>query len=55
MSATGHRDLELSCTCCGEPFVYTAGEQELHAVRGVAHEPHECPPCRRRLGRSIRG
>ena len=55
MSATAHRDLELSCTCCGERFLFTAGEQELNAVRGVTHEPHECPACRRRLGRSLLG
>jgi hypothetical protein len=47
-----HEDLELNCRHCGERFVYTAGEQELHAVRGVSHQPRECPSCRRLLGRA---
>jgi hypothetical protein len=49
--STRHADVELSCTCCGDSFVYSAGEQELHAVRGVAHEPRQCPNCRKLLGR----
>jgi hypothetical protein len=36
MSSTRHSDLQLCCTCCGDNFVYSAGEQELHAVRGIA-------------------
>src|SRR5438309_465920 len=50
MSGKPHLDLELRCTCCGDRFVYSAGEQELHAVRGVAREPRQCPTCRRLLG-----
>lgn len=50
MFATRPTDLELRCACCGDRFVYSAGEQELRAVRGVAHEPRACPPCRKRLG-----
>ena len=46
-----HTDVELHCTCCGDRFVYSAGEQELHALRGVAGGPRECPTCRRLLGR----
>jgi hypothetical protein len=51
MSGKSHSDVELRCTCCGASFVYSAGEQELHAVRGVARTPRECPTCRRLLGR----
>ena len=51
MSST-HCDLELRCNCCGDEFVYSAGEQELHRVRGVNREPNECPACRRLLGRA---
>jgi hypothetical protein len=50
MSLTRHSDIELRCTCCRDRFVYSAGEQELLAVRGVAEEPRECPTCRRLLG-----
>ena len=52
MSPIRHSDVELRCTCCGDRFVYSAGEQELHAVRGVAREPRECPTCRKLLGRA---
>jgi hypothetical protein len=51
MSGKTHSDVELRCICCGDRFVYSSGEQELHAVRGVAREPRECPTCRRLLGR----
>jgi Probable zinc-ribbon domain len=52
MTNTVLADVELRCSCCGDVFVYSAGEQELHAVRGVRREPRECPDCRRLLGRS---
>jgi len=51
MSPIRHSDLELHCAWCGDRFVYSAGEQELHAVRGVMRQPRECPSCRRLLGR----
>jgi hypothetical protein len=51
MSAIRPTDVELRCACCGDSFVYSAGEQELRAVRGVAHEPRACPACRKLLGR----
>jgi hypothetical protein len=50
MSSIRHTDVHLQCHCCGENFVYSAGEQELHAVRGVERAPSACPPCRRLLG-----
>jgi hypothetical protein len=52
MPSTRHADLMLNCTCCGDNFVYSAGEQELHAVRGVKRTPSACPACRKRLGRN---
>lgn len=52
MSPIRHSDVELRCAFCGDRFVYSAGEQELQSVRGVAGEPRECPTCRRRLGRA---
>jgi putative zinc ribbon protein len=51
MSSIQHADIQLRCACCGDSFVYSAGEQELHAVRGVAREPRVCPSCRKLLGR----
>jgi hypothetical protein len=52
MPSTRHADIELRCAFCDDRFVYSAGEQELHAVRGVKSQPRECAPCRRLLGRS---
>jgi hypothetical protein len=52
MSAMRHSDIELNCACCGVHFVYSAGEQELLAVRGVVRQPRECPTCRKLLGRA---
>ena len=51
MSSIRHADVMLNCTCCGDTFVFSAGEQELHRVRGVAWEPRVCPPCRKLVGR----
>lgn len=51
MSTTRLADIELRCACCGEGFVYSAGEQELYALRGGGRRPNECPTCRKLLGR----
>ena len=51
MPAIHHADVELHCACCGDSFVYSAGEQELHAVRGVTATPRVCPTCRKLVGR----
>jgi hypothetical protein len=40
-------DVVLSCAACGDDFVFTAGEQELRALRGLADlTPHHCSRCR---------
>jgi hypothetical protein len=52
MPSIRRSDIELSCTCCGARFVYSAGEQELLAVRGVSRQPRACPACRKLLGRA---
>src|SRR5438128_7453433 len=41
-------DKDLTCRECGNPFVWTAGEQEFYAQKGLLHEPQRCPECRRR-------
>jgi hypothetical protein len=40
-------DQTLQCTECGDSFVFSAGEQELLAVRGTSGTPSRCPRCRR--------
>ncbi|HMQ29546.1 MAG TPA: zinc-ribbon domain-containing protein [Chloroflexaceae bacterium] len=43
-----YKDMELICRNCGEPFIFTAGEQEFYADKGFLHEPTRCPRCRSR-------
>jgi hypothetical protein len=42
-------DKHLRCTSCGDGFVFSAGEQELHRLRGISNEPQNCPTCVRGL------
>jgi len=39
-------DKVLKCRDCGNEFVFTAGEQEFYASRGLMNEPGRCPSCR---------
>ncbi len=50
-------DKTLNCRDCGTDFVFTAGEQEFYATRGLQNEPGRCPECRtaRRSQRSSGG
>lgn len=41
-------DRQLRCRECGEPFVWTAGEQEFYHQKGLLHEPQRCHTCRAR-------
>ena len=36
----------LTCKECGQPFVFTAGEQEFYAEKGFENEPQRCKTCR---------
>ena len=38
-------DKEINCKDCGGPFVFTAGEQEFYAQKGLQNEPARCPRC----------
>jgi CxxC-x17-CxxC domain-containing protein len=42
-----YSDQTLTCRDCGQEFVWTAGEQEFYASRGLMHPPSRCPSCRR--------
>jgi CxxC-x17-CxxC domain-containing protein len=42
-----YADQNLTCRDCGQPFVWSAGEQEFYASRGLLHPPSRCPDCRR--------
>jgi hypothetical protein len=43
-----YKDMRLICRGCGEPFYFTAGEQEFYADKGFLNEPTRCPKCRTR-------
>lgn len=38
-------DRTITCRDCGQPFVFTAGEQAFYQERGFS-EPQRCPGCR---------
>ena len=40
------QDKTLTCVDCGQPFVFTAGEQEFFAQRGFQNEPKRCKACK---------
>ena len=42
-----YEDKTLICRDCGREFIFTAGEQEFFAERGLENEPQRCPDCRR--------
>lgn len=39
-------DKLLICRDCDKEFVFTVGEQEFYASKGLQHEPRRCPDCR---------
>ena len=39
-------DKTLVCKDCGAEFVFTAGEQEFYAEKGLENEPKRCKTCR---------
>ncbi len=41
-----YTDKVLRCRECGVEFVFSAGEQEFYASRGLMNEPGRCPACR---------
>ena len=41
-----YEDEKLVCEDCGKEFVFTAGEQEFYAEKGLVNKPKRCPDCR---------
>ena len=39
-------DKTLTCRDCSREFIFTAGEQEFYAQRGLMNEPKRCNDCR---------
>jgi CxxC-x17-CxxC domain-containing protein len=42
----GFVDKLLTCRDCDKEFVFTAGEQQFYASKGLQHEPRRCNDCR---------
>ena len=42
-----YEDKTLVCKDCGAEFVFTAGEQEFYAEKGLVNKPKRCPDCRK--------
>lgn len=41
-----YEDKTLKCKDCSAEFIFTAGEQEFYAEKGLQHEPQRCKSCR---------
>jgi len=39
-------DKTLTCSDCGNDFVFTAGEQDFYRSKGFTNEPKRCIGCR---------
>jgi CxxC-x17-CxxC domain-containing protein len=39
-------DRQITCLDCGQPFVFTAGEQQFYEKKGFREEPKRCKTCR---------
>jgi CxxC-x17-CxxC domain-containing protein len=41
-----YQDKTLVCRDCGQEFIFSAGEQEFFASKGLQNEPGRCSNCR---------
>jgi len=39
-------DKTLTCRECGADFIFSVGEQEFYAEKGLTNEPQRCASCR---------
>jgi len=42
-----YEDEKLICEDCGVEFVFTEGEQQFYAEKGLLNKPKRCPECRK--------
>ena len=42
-----YEDKTLTCEDCGQEFVFSAGEQEFYAQKGLVNTQKRCPDCRK--------
>ena len=43
-----YQDEKLICEDCGAEFVFSSGEQEFYAEKGLVNKPKRCPECRKK-------
>jgi CxxC-x17-CxxC domain-containing protein len=43
---TNGEDQSINCVDCGQQFLFTAGEQEFYATKGLTNAPTRCKACR---------
>ncbi|MCR5635626.1 MAG: zinc-ribbon domain containing protein [Clostridiales bacterium] len=49
-----YEDKTLICKECGKEFIFSAGEQEFYAEKGLTNEPQRCKECRDARKKAIR-
>lgn len=49
-----YQDEKLVCEDCGSEFIFTEGEQEFYAEKGLVNKPKRCPDCRKNRRQSNR-
>jgi len=42
-----YQDETLKCDDCGKDFIFTTGEQEFYAEKGLVNKPKRCNECRK--------
>jgi len=42
-----YQDQKLICEGCGCEFIFTIGEQEFYAEKGLTNKPKRCTDCRK--------
>ena len=50
-----YQDETLICEECGKEFVFTVGEQEFYAEKGLTNKPKRCQDCRKAKKQQHRG
>jgi len=46
MKSMQYHDKVLTCIACKAEFLFTAGEQQFYADKGLESDPKRCKPCR---------
>jgi CxxC-x17-CxxC domain-containing protein len=41
-----YEDRSLTCRDCGSAFIFSAGEQQFFASKGLSNDPQRCVTCR---------